>query len=278
LDTAHESQAAIRYALSVMLWTILPQAPLEKRLSTVARSGYKSVQLVDEFKGWDPNDFDRFRKQCSQLGLSVDAIVLEKPGLSVPDQTNVMEEGLRNLLDIAHELSCSSIIVLSGNKVPGMDANAQRSVCVDNLRRAGDIAGRHGVTVWIENINPEEEPTYFMQHASDGFEIVREAAHPHVKMLYDLFHEQMTAGNLMAKLNRYIDLIGCIHIADVPGRHEPGTGEVNYEKIFRLLGQLEYSRSVAMEFYPTGDPVVALRGARLLAETFSSTTSRKATP
>jgi hydroxypyruvate isomerase len=86
-----------------------------------------------------------------------------------------------------------------------------------------------------------------------------------VQFLYDIYHEQMGYGNLIDKLDKHIDVIGLIHIADVPGRHEPGTGEINYGNIYRKMGQLGYRHNVAMEFMPTGDPVVTLRDAKAFA-------------
>jgi hydroxypyruvate isomerase len=83
--------------------------------------------------------------------------------------------------------------------------------------------------------------------------------------LYDFYHEQRSSGNLLEKLANNIDLIGLVHIADVPGRHEPGTGEIDYANIYRRLAELHYDRFLAMEFYPTGDPAATLRAARLAA-------------
>jgi hydroxypyruvate isomerase len=83
-----------------------------------------------------------------------------------------------------------------------------------------------------------------------------------VQFLYDIFHEQMGFGNLIEKLDKNIDVIGLIHIADVPGRHEPGTGEINYGNVYRKLAELNYRKNVAMEFLPVGEPVAALRRAK----------------
>jgi hydroxypyruvate isomerase len=81
-------------------------------------------------------------------------------------------------------------------------------------------------------------------------------------VLYDLYHEQRTHGNLIEKLEKNIDEVGLIHIADVPGRHEPGTGEIDYGNIYKKLVELKYTANIAMEFYPTGDVVETLRRAR----------------
>jgi len=91
-----------------------------------------------------------------------------------------------------------------------------------------------------------------------------------VKFLYDFYHEQIAAGNLIEKLEKNIDLVGLVHIADVPGRHEPGTGEINYSTIFRKLAQLRYQGYAAMEFMPQGDTVAALRAAREMATKFGT--------
>jgi hydroxypyruvate isomerase len=96
--------------------------------------------------------------------------------------------------------------------------------------------------------------------------VVRQVNHPQVQFLYDLFHEQIAEGNLIEKLDKHIDVIGLIHVADVPGRHEPGTGEINYVNIYRKLAQLNYKRMVAMEFHPTGDEISTLSLARYLVE------------
>jgi len=83
-----------------------------------------------------------------------------------------------------------------------------------------------------------------------------------VQFLYDIYHEQMTAGDLISKLDDHIDVIGLVHIADVPGRHQPGSGEINYGNVYKKLAQLKYRHNVAMEFIPTGDQVAVLRAAK----------------
>jgi hydroxypyruvate isomerase len=95
---------------------------------------------------------------------------------------------------------------------------------------------------------------------------VRAVNSPHVRALYDFYHEQRGWGNLIEKLEQNIDLVGLVHIADVPGRHEPGTGEIDYANIYRKLGQLKYDKYITMEFYPSQEPVTTLKKARLEAQ------------
>jgi len=262
---AKETQA-LPFRLSVMLWTILPKEPMNTRLGVVAEAGYHAVQLDDEFLKWEPHEYDQFRQRCNQLGLVVDTIVLDGPGMAIPDQGGALAASFKKSLVVAERLGSPSIIVLSGDRLSDMSEAAQRSICIDNLRRGADLTAAKGVTLMLENINAGEDPNYFVQRAADGFDIVKAAAHPHVKMLYDLFHEQLMAGNLIAKLKDHADILGMVHVADVPGRHEPGTGEINYANVFRALADIRFSHSVAMEFHPLKDPVIALREARQLVE------------
>jgi hydroxypyruvate isomerase len=162
------------------------------------------------------------------------------------------------------------MIFLTGNTVPGMSVQDQQQSCVDGLKAAaklveGEKINGEPVRVLLENIDPEENPKYFLTSVAMGFEIVKKVNHPQVQFLYDFFHEQISEGNLIEKLEKNIQYVGLVHIADVPGRHQPGTGEINYKNIFRKLAELKYNRIAAMEFLPTGDPVAELRAARQFA-------------
>ncbi|MGH9351581.1 MAG: TIM barrel protein, partial [Terriglobia bacterium] len=98
-----------------------------------------------------------------------------------------------------------------------------------------------------------------------GLEIIRAVNHPQVKFLCDIYHEQIAEGHLIAKLEKSLDQIGLVHIADVPGRHEPGTGEINYQNIFKKLAELGYRQYAAMEYLPTYDAIKSLSAARKFA-------------
>ena len=156
-----------------------------------------------------------------------------------------------------------------------MSAAAQTQSCVDGLQAAvatleGKRINGQPVRLLLENIDPEENPKYFLTSVARGFEIIKAVNHPQVQLCYDLFHEQIAEGNLIEKLEKNIEQVGLIHVADVPGRHRPGTGEINYPNIFRKLVQLNYNHIVAMEFLPMGDPVAELREAKSMATSPSS--------
>ena len=237
-------------------------------MSKVADAGYHAIELVGEWKGWSKEGFAHVRQQFQRLGLVVDACSGIDAGLCDPSQRDVLQSQIRSILPVLSEFECSRLILLSGNKVPGMSYEQMRANCIESLKRAADLAAPQNVELLLENIDPEENPKYFVTSVAEGFQIIREINNPRIRFLYDFFHEQLSEGNLISKLENNLDLIGLLHVADVPGRHEPGTGEINYANIFRKLGQLRYSRYIAMEFLPTADTVASLRGAREFAEKY----------
>jgi hydroxypyruvate isomerase len=250
------------FKLSVMLWTVFKELGFEQRLEKVSEAGYHAIELVDEYDNWSSDDFRRFNAKRNSLHMTFDAIALVKKGIADPRERDAFLVELNHLLRIAEQLECQAIIVLSGNKVPGLSRKQHHQSCLECLNRSAEIASRRNVTLLLENIDPEENPRYYLTSVAEAFQIVRQVDHPHVKVLYDFYHEQIAEGNLIEKLHNNIKQVGLVHIADVPGRHAPGTGEINYSNIFRKLTELKYDGYAAMEFLPVGNAVDELRSAR----------------
>ena len=258
------------FKLSVMLWTVDPKLPFDQRIEKVAEAGYHAVELVQEYKNFTKEDYAKFRAKKRELHLTVDATSGISHSLCDASQRDAFLDEVRAKLPVLEELECNKLIILSGDKVPGQSPQQMHQNCIEGLKRAADIAAAKNVGLLLENIDPEENPKYFLTSVSEGFEIVRSVHAPNVQFLYDFFHDQIAEGNLLAKLEKNLDLIGVVHIADVPGRHDPGTGEINYPNIYRKLGQLGFNGYVAMEFIPAGETVAALRAAREMAMKYGS--------
>jgi len=255
------------FPLSVMLWTVFNDLPFEERIEKIAEAGYNNVELVGEYAQWSDTDFRRAAAARRRLGIRFDATAGMPHGVADPAARDAFLSDLRDALKPMEALGCPAMIALSGNVAAGLSREDQHKSCIETLKQAAALVeGRQiegqPVRVLLECIDPEENPKYFLQSAAEAIEIVRAVNHPQVQFLYDLFHEQIAEGNLIEKLIKNIDVIGLIHVADVPGRHEPGTGEINYMNIYRALLRLNYRRVVAMEFKPIGEPVAALRAAR----------------
>ncbi len=260
--------ARVPSKFSVMLWTIYRDRPFVERLEKVAEAGFPSVELVSEFEKWTDEDYRNVLSKKQSLGLGFDTLLanrdyhLRPVTLVNPDHREGFLADVRSSLDIARRLECPTMIVMSGNNVAGLTREAQHESIVEGLKRAAEIVEGKGVTLLLENIDLEENSRYYLWSVPEAFEIVGKVGHPQVKFLYDFYHAQISGGNLIENLEKNADKVGLVHIADVPGRHEPGTGEINYTNIYRKLAELKYSHYVAMEFIPRGDPVESLRAAR----------------
>jgi len=277
-SAAEDNPAIAPFKISVMLWTVFRDLPFEQRLEKVVEAGYTNVELVGEYKKWSDSEFTRYNARRKQLGINFDTTAGLRHAIGNPADRDAMLADVRNELPIMEKLDCPACIVMSGNVVPGMPRETQHESCIEGLKRAASIIegkqiNGQPVRLLLENIDPEENPKYYLTSVAEGFEIIRAVNHPQVQFLDDFFHEQIAEGNLIEKLEKNIQYTGLVHIADVPGRHEPGTGEINYGNIYKKLAELKYDRMVAMEFLPTSDPVAKLRKAREDALRLTAATS-----
>jgi hydroxypyruvate isomerase len=260
-------QAAPPYQLSVMLWCVFRDLPFDQKLEKIAEAGFRNAELVGEYHKWSDAQFASADAKRKELGITFDVTAGLKHAVGNPADRDALLSDLTKELPIMERLGIPAVIVMSGNVVPGMDRDIQHHSCIDGLKAAAKLVegkqiNGQPVRLLLENIDPKENPKYYLTSVAEGFDVIRGVDHPQVQLLYDFFHEQISEGNLIEKLEKNIQYTGLVHIADVPGRHEPGTGEINYENIYRKLAELKYNRIVAMEFYPTSDPVAKLRAAR----------------
>lgn len=131
------------------------------------------------------------------------------------------------------------------------------------LEALGELGARAGVTFCVENLNTiVDHPGVPLARAKDTLALVEAVAHPNVKMNLDLYHAQIGEGNLVELVRRCGDAIGEIQVADVPGRCEPGTGEINYSAVAQALRDMEFTGTVAMEGWASGDSTAALAAFR----------------
>jgi hydroxypyruvate isomerase len=256
---AAPEKAARPFRLSVMLWTLRPKYTAEQAIDLVASAGYDGFELVDEDKKWSTADVTRIRARMKQLGIVCDAMSGIDTGFAEPGAADRLANELTARMVQAERLGCRRIILLSGKRDISMPREKQHAVCVENLQVAGDVAAKRGFTLLLEPIDALENPSIYLTRVEEAFEIVRAVKQPSVQVLYDFYHQQrgLPQGGgvapLLAPLQGNVDLLGLVHVADVPGRHAPGTGVIDYSAIYRGLRREGYHGWMAMEFLPTGE-------------------------
>jgi hydroxypyruvate isomerase len=262
---AADAQVAAKndgHKFSVMLWTLPKGLTFEQQLQLVADAGYTGAEVGNEYEKWTPEDWKRNLAKQQALGIAIDSAVPGRNPLADHTRRMALHDDLLKAIPGAKDLGCKQFIYTAFNRVPGQSPEEQRAAIVDTLKYAADLLEKDGFEIVLEPIDLLEHKEEAVISVSEAFEITRLVGSPRIKVLYDFYHEQRQAGNLIEKLTKNIDQVGLVHIADVPGRHQPGTGEVNYNNIYRELARLHYDRVICMEFNAQGDPVAALRKAR----------------
>lgn len=266
------------FRLSVRVEPLFPGLPLEAQIAKVAEAGYHGF----EFGDWRAADAARITKRKNQLGLECVCIVGNRGvnpkgmGLCDPRERDGFLAELRASTEAAKRFETTRLVVLTGFKVPGMAREAQRTSVIEGLRRGHDIVAPHGVTMIVEPINTlapveplnphgDNHANYFLDRSEEAFEIVKETGSPFVKVLFDIYHVQIMEGYLIERIRKHVAAIGHFHVGDVPGRHEPGTGEINFPNVFRAIRETGYKDFVGMEYVPSKDAMTTLREARALA-------------
>jgi len=266
------------FKLSVRVEALFPGLPLDVQIEKVAEAGYQGF----EFGDWRAADSNRIVKLKRKLGLECVCLVgnigvnPKGMGLCDPAEREGFLAEMRASTEAARRFESRRLVVLSGFKAPGRPRAPQHDSIVEGLKRAHDVVGPHGVTMIVEVVNtlaPVEplnprgnnHADYYLDRTAEAAEIVRETGSPFVRILYDTYHAQIMEGNLIETIRKNIAHIGHIHIGDVPGRHEPGTGEINFPNVFRAIRETGYSDYVAMEYVPSRDAMTTLKETRAMA-------------
>jgi len=250
----------------VMLWTL--QGAFERKLEIAAQSGLDSVELVAEHIHWTDAQIAEMKKLARSLHLGMDTIIAtpdwkQRPVSMVrPDQRDNFLADVRQAIVYAQKLEIPQIILMSGDEVPGRTHDEQYASLLESARRAGDLAAKANVTLIIEPLNAKvNHKDFFLTTCVEGLKLIRQVDNPHVRLLFDIYHEQVQNGNVVRTLTQAMPFVAVFHIADNPGRNDPGTGEMNYANIYKAIRKSGYSGYVTMEYLPVGDQTDSLRKA-----------------
>src|SRR5215207_7199512 len=194
----------------------------------------------------------------------------EEPRPSGTDAAKTFLKTAEQTLDVARELGCPCLVVHPAELVEGKAAKPMFRVsgemwltALRALERLAELGERAGVVYCLENLNTVvDHPGVPLARAKDTLALVEAVDSPHVRMMLDLYHAQIGEGNLVALIERAGQAIGEVQLADVPGRCEPGTGEIYYPAVARALQRIGYTGTVGLEAYASGDNVQALERFR----------------
>jgi len=254
---------------------IFPNLPFEDRIERIGAAGFEGVEFWD----WRDKPLDTLASQCGELDLIVTNMSGHRAGSLVDSREfELYSDEIVASIEAAKRVSCGNLMLLTNplgpdgevlDTYPEIPLQRKLANCERALLQLASLAAEAGVTLLLEPLNTIiDHPGYWLDDADRAFDLIREVGHPAVRLLYDLYHMQAMGRDVCGDIEGNLDLIGYFHAADFPGRHEPGTGEMDYPSILRLLRSLEYDGFVGFELSPASSSDEALAAIRNLVEPY----------
>ena len=252
--------------LAANLTMMFTEVDFLDRFDAAARAGFKGVEYLF------PYDFpkDAIAERLQRNGLTQALFDLPsgnwaggERGIAIlPDRVGEFQDGVGQALEYAGTLGCERITCLSGLTPEGISDERLRQTFVDNLKFAAPKFAEAGVTLLVEAINTRDIPGFWLNGTSQARSILGEVGAPNTGHQYDIYHMQVMEGNLAETIEKNLDIIRHFQLADNPGRHEPGSGEINYDFLLPLIDTLGYDGWVGCEYNPAGNTEAGLAWAQ----------------
>ncbi|HEX3347910.1 MAG TPA: TIM barrel protein [Acetobacteraceae bacterium] len=232
------------------------------RIHAAHAAGLEAV----EFWSWRNKDLDAVERALGDTGVALTGFLVD-PRCAIVDPVThpAFLDAVRAGIAAAQRLHARALIVVTGNELSDRPRAAQHAAIVDALRQAAPLAEDTGVSLVLEPLNTVvNHPGYYLASTDEGFGIVDEVGSPGVRLLYDLYHSVMMGEQPSDVLAGRGEMIGHVHIADAPGRHEPGTGRIDWGHCARVLDTSGYRGPVGLEYRPTRNTAETVAATRTL--------------
>jgi hydroxypyruvate isomerase len=236
-----------------MLWTELD--PYE-RFAAAARNGFRHVEMLF------PHELDGDRLVATLHEHQLEMVLFDPaPGnwaggergvLCLPGREPEFMQSIHDAIALAKRLGTKRLNALAGIVPPAMSRDTATEVAAANIRAAAPLIERAGLVLMVESINGVDMPGYLLDTVDKAADLVRAAGSESVRLQFDQYHCAMSGGNAIEEFRRYAPLIRHVQIADVPGRHQPGTGQQPIEAFLDELDKLGYDGFVGLEYRPQG--------------------------
>ncbi len=248
--------------LAANLTMLFTDVPFLDRFAAAKQAGFKYVEFLFPYE----QPAEKVKEALDKDGLQV--VLFNLPsgnwaggdrGIGAsPNRVEEFRAGVKTAVSYAKALGVPRMNCLAGKMVPGHSREEHRKTLVENLRFAAEALEKIGVKQIVENINPFDIPGFFLNRVQDVLDVIAEAKHPNLYVQYDIYHAQRTEGNLAQILREQFAKIDHIQVADNPGRHQPGTGEINYPFLFAEMDKLGYKGYVGLEYVPAPNTLGSL--------------------
>jgi hydroxypyruvate isomerase len=237
-------------------WLFAEEPVFDNRVRAAAAAGLGCV----EFWTWRDKDIRALRTALEETGVRLTTFVSEPESQLVdPKEHAAFIGGVEKSARVAASLDCHSLIVVAGDDRTGVAREEQHRAVVAALRAAAPGAAAYGVDVLLEPLNSRvDHMGHFLDSTAEGFEMIEEVGASNVRLLYDMYHSVVMGERPEEVLSGRVELVGHIHLADAPGRHEPGSGTIDWPKEISWLRESGYRGRLGLEYMPTEDTAKTL--------------------
>jgi hydroxypyruvate isomerase len=243
-----------RFAANLtMLFT---EVPFLDRFAAAARAGFDAVEYLFPYDH-DPRQLrallDEHRLTQVLHNLPAGDWAAGERGIACdPERTGEFAEGVERAVDYAVALGCRRLNCLAGIVPPGVNADTARSTLIANLELAARRLAGAGIRLLVEPVNTRDVPGFFLHGTGQAVDVLRAVGSDNVFLQYDAYHMQVMAEDPAATIQRHLPVVGHVQIADAPGRHEPGTGRMDFNRLFATIDRVGYAGWVGCEYNPAG--------------------------
>lgn len=242
-----------------MLFTELP---FLERFAAARKAGFRTVEVQFPYEHAAAD----IRRALDDAGVALYLINLpagdwgagDRGIAAAPGRVEEFRAGVERALEYAQELDVRHLNCLAGRRDEAHDYQAQWRTLEANVRHAADRVRTLGATLLVEPINRRDIPGFFLGTSCEALQLLDEVGAPNLKLQYDVYHMQRSEGELTDTIRANLDRIGHIQIADNPGRHQPGTGEINFRYLLAELDRMGYRGYVSLEYVPVPDTLASL--------------------
>jgi hydroxypyruvate isomerase len=253
--------------LAANLSLLFPQLPFPERFAAAAKAGFRYVEYQFPYPFGSAADI---AARARDAGVEVvlhnlpggDAAKGDRGIACLPNRVTEFREGVERAIEYARAAGCPRLNTLAGVAPEGVAKEKLRETLIENLRFAADRLKSAGLTLLTEPCNRRTIPGFFLSGSRDGIEIIDAVRAGNLLLQYDIFHMQIVEGDLARTIERLLPRIGHMQLADVPDRHEPGTGEINYGWLLAEIDRLGYQGWIGCEYLPKGDTAQGLAWAK----------------
>ena len=242
--------------LAANLTQMYTEVPMLERFARARASGFRFVEVLFPYDDGVEAVAVAARAQGLQIVLfnfaGGDRAAGDRGIASHPDRVEEFRAEVMRAVGWAQSLGVSRAHCMAGRRLRDISPDLQWATFVENVRYAGQVFAEHGLTVSVEPLNDRDNPGYFFVGSAMALRLVEEVGLPNVRFQYDIYHMQRGEGELARTIAANLSQIGHIQIADNPGRHQPGTGEINYRFLLPYLDEIGYMGYVSLEYQPQG--------------------------